>query len=65
MLKDGIKQNEGEAILRCLQTMGYTEVQDVKLGGIYILSLEHDGRIDEITKHVTNEIMESGEILDG
>jgi phosphoribosylformylglycinamidine synthase PurS subunit len=57
-LKAGILDNAGKAVTRALNTMGYDEVNDVRIGKEYYLTCKKKD-IAKIAKSVTNEVMEN------
>jgi len=60
MLRPGILDNAGKAVTKALNGLGFTEVKDVKIGkNIYITT---EDNIEDIIKHLYNEVMEDYEI---
>ena len=59
-LKNGILDNAGKAVTRALTGLGFTGINDVRIGKIYELKCgEKD--IENIAKNLTNEVMENYE----
>jgi len=60
MLRSGILDNAGKAVTKSLLGLGFSEVKDVKIGkNIYITT---EDTIEDIIKHLYNEVMEDYEI---
>lgn len=56
MLKRGILDNAGKATTRALQNLGFTNVEDVRIGkSIYI---ETDSNPELIARALVNQVME-------
>ncbi len=64
-LKEAILDPQGKSIEKTLQSLGYDNVQNVRQGKIIELDInEADShKIKEIAKKLTNEVMETFEIL--
>ena len=56
MLRPGILDNAGKAVTNSLQTLGFSEVKNVKIGEIYEVECPSKD-IDNIAKSLTNEVM--------
>ena len=52
----GILDNAGKAVTNSLQTLGFSEVQDVKIGEIYEVDCPPKD-IERVAKSLTNEVM--------
>ena len=52
----GILDNAGKAVTNSLQTLGFSEVKNVKIGEIYEVECPSKD-IDNIAKSLTNEVM--------
>lgn len=58
MLRPGILDNAGKATTRALHTLGFLEVNDVKIGKIIDITCEEKD-IERIAKSQVNEVMEN------
>jgi phosphoribosylformylglycinamidine synthase PurS subunit len=56
MLKRGILDNAGKATTRALQNLGFTSVEDVRIGRSIYITTEQDPEL--IAKSLVNEVME-------
>jgi phosphoribosylformylglycinamidine synthase len=61
MLKRGILDNAGKATTRALQNLGFTSVEDVRIGRSIYITTEQDPEL--IAKSLVNEVMEDYIIL--
>ena len=59
-LKKGILDNAGNAVIRALRSIGFDNVNDVRIGKILFVELDHadEDLIHSIAKSQTNEVME-------
>ena len=60
MLRSGIRDNAGVAVMEALKRLGFDKVSDVRIGKLFYV--ECDGDIKKIVKSITNEVMETYEI---
>lgn len=56
MLKNGILDNAGKAVTRALNTMGHSNVEDVRIGKTIQIKTSQD--IETIAKALVNDVME-------
>lgn len=64
-LKSGIKDNQGDAVLSALLSLGFITVTGVRIGKYF--EITHDGRkvkAEKMAKVLTNEVMEDFTIED-
>ena len=61
MLKRGILDNAGKATTKALKTLGFDNVEDVRIGKSIYISTEQDPEL--IAKSLVNEVMEDYIIL--
>jgi len=61
MLKRGILDNAGKATTRALQNLGFTSVEDVRIGRSIYITTEQDPEL--IAKSLVNQVMEDYIIL--
>ena len=57
MLHSGILDNAGKAVTGALKTLGFKDVQDVRIGRTYELECEEKD-IEKIERNLPNEVME-------
>ena len=60
MLRSGIRDNAGVAVMEALKRLGFDKVTDVRIGRLFYVECDED--IEEIVKSITNEVMETYEI---
>ena len=58
MLRPGILDNAGKATTRALHTLGFKNVNDVKIGKIITITC-NEGDIEQIAKTQVNKVMEN------
>jgi|TARA_R110000796_G_scaffold32213_1_gene84608 phosphoribosylformylglycinamidine synthase len=56
-LKKGILDNAGKATTRALSTLGFTDVEDVRIGKTFELECDSSD-IESIAQSMTNAVME-------
>jgi len=61
MLRPGILDNAGKATTKALHTLGFPEVNDVKIGKVIDITCEEED-IERIAKSQVNEVMEDYEL---
>lgn len=64
-IKRGILDNAGNAVTNALETLGFPEVSNVRIGKILEIELasKDDQLADEIAKSQTNEVMENYTVM--
>ena len=61
-LRSGILDNAGKATTQALRNLGFSEVNNVRIGKTYELKCEEKD-IERIAKSLTNEVMEDYRVL--
>ena len=58
MLRQGILDNAGKAVTNALNTIGFEDVLDVRIGKTYFIECEPN-QIKSIAEKLVNEVMET------
>lgn len=61
-LRPNVLDQQGQAVLRALNTMGWDSVVNCRIGKIYEIDYSGEEDINKIAKSVYNEVMEDYEI---
>ena len=62
MLRQGILDNAGKAVTTALNTIGFEDVLDVRIGKTYFIECEPN-QIKDIAEKLVNEVMETYSII--
>ena len=62
MLRQGILDNAGKAVTNALNTIGFKDVLDVRIGKTYFIECEPN-QIKGIAEKLVNEVMETYSII--
>ena len=62
MLRQGILDNAGKAVTTALNTIGFEDVLDVRIGKTYFIECEPN-QIKDIAENLVNEVMETYSII--
>ena len=62
MLRSGILDNAGKAVTTALNTIGFEDVLDVRIGKTYFIECESN-QIKDIAEKLVNEVMETYSII--
>ena len=62
MLREGILDNAGKAVTNALNTIGFEDVLDVRIGKSYFIECEPN-QIKDIAENLVNEVMETYSII--
>lgn len=62
MLREGILDNAGKAVTTALNTIGFEDVLDVRIGKTYFIECEPN-QIKDIAENLVNEVMETYSII--
>ena len=62
MLREGILDNAGKAVTNALNTIGFEDVLDVRIGKTYFIECEPN-QIKDIAENLVNEVMETYSII--
>ena len=62
MLRSGILDNAGKAVTTALNTIGFEDVLDVRIGKTYFIECEPN-QIKDIAENLVNEVMETYSII--
>ena len=62
MLREGILDNAGKAVTNALNTIGFEDVLDVRIGKTYFIECEPN-QIKSIAEKLVNEVMETYSII--
>ena len=62
MLRQGILDNAGKAVTNALNTIGFEDVLDVRIGKTYFIECEPN-QIKGIAEKLVNEVMETYSII--
>ena len=62
MLLHGILDNAGQAVTTALNTIGFEDVLDVRIGKTYFIECEPN-QIKDIAENLVNEVMETYSII--
>jgi phosphoribosylformylglycinamidine (FGAM) synthase PurS component len=58
-VRDSIRDNQGIAVLNALRnSLGFSQVKNVRIGKTYTISLDDQTDINEIVKSFVNAVME-------
>lgn len=58
-VREGIRDNQGIAVQKALNSLGFTDVNAVRIGNTYTVTIEDDVDIDAVAKGLINEVMEN------
>ncbi len=62
MLREGILDNAGKAVTTALNTIGFEDVLDVRIGKTYFIECDPN-QIKDIAENLVNEVMETYSII--
>ena len=62
MLRQGILDNAGKAVTNALNTIGFKDVLDVRIGKTYFIECEPN-QIKGVAEKLVNEVMETYSII--